>query len=181
MITRTVIVEVSESYFNELTTARGDMDTRSEVVMVLPRPNGKVLVSTKDFYPAGTFRIPSGGIHPGETPEQAFIRETMEETGLDSKPETIIGKIEHDCRCDNKCAVITSYIVLGSPTSQPPHPIDESERISEYREVDIRKLRDIATQLRNLPGRWHGFGQFRATPHELTADFLTRIIHQDHS
>ena len=82
MIVKSVKVELDAHYFNWLMAARGETDTRSEVIMVLPRPNGRVLTLTKSFYPTGTYNLPSGGIQPGETPEQAFLREVAEETGL---------------------------------------------------------------------------------------------------
>lgn len=48
---------------------------------------GKVALvksATKGFY-----QFPGGGIAPGESHEQALIRETLEESGLDVIPETI--------------------------------------------------------------------------------------------
>lgn len=90
-------IETEPEFLHELATARGDLDTRSEVVLVLPRPGGKVITTAKRFYPEGVFRIPSGGIHPGETPEQAFVREAMEETGLDVEPLARIAEMVLHC------------------------------------------------------------------------------------
>ena len=170
---RQVIVEVDKEYLNYLAKARGDMDTRSEVVMVIQRPDGRVLVNSKSFYPAGIFRLPSGGIHPGESPEDAFTRETLEETGLPSIIESTIAEIIHHCVCGEDSVDITSHIFLGSLSTQMPHPIDISEQISDYKEVDIAELRHIAHQLNHLTGKWQGFGRFRAVAHELVADYLS--------
>ena len=38
----------------------------------------------------GYYKFPGGGIHEGERPEDALIRETAEETGLEVIPETVV-------------------------------------------------------------------------------------------
>lgn len=171
----TVVVEVEREYLHELATARGDQDMRSEVVMVLQRPGRKVLVTTKSFYPPGTYRLPSGGILPGESPEDAFAREAWEESGLRVSIESKIAEIENHCVCSDESILITSHVFLGQVTTDPPHPTDPDENISGYREVDGPGLRELAAYLRSLPGRWHGFGEFRATAHDLTADYLANL------
>lgn len=57
-------------------------DRCGEVCMVIRRPNGKVLLSTKTFYPPGAYRLPTGGIEPSEGIFAALLREAHEETGL---------------------------------------------------------------------------------------------------
>jgi mutator protein MutT len=39
----------------------------------------------------GTWSLPSGAIDPGETPAAAVVREVHEETGLDVRPERVLG------------------------------------------------------------------------------------------
>ena len=59
---------------------------RDAVRSIILRDNTVALVksTTKGFY-----QFPGGGIAPGETHEQALVRETMEETGLTVLPDTI--------------------------------------------------------------------------------------------
>ena len=40
---------------------------RGEVVLAIQRPDGKILLHTKRFYPPELFRLPSGGVHPDES------------------------------------------------------------------------------------------------------------------
>jgi 8-oxo-dGTP pyrophosphatase MutT (NUDIX family) len=168
---RTVEIEVEPEFLYDLATGRGDEDTRTEVILVLPRPGGKVLLITKPFYPRRTFRMPSGGVKPGESPEDAFRREVHEETGLDSEPVLTIETMILRCRSGEDVVDVTSHVILGSATSASPHANDLHEQISGYREIEPARLRDIADELANLPGRWRGWGLFRAPAHLAAADY----------
>ena len=175
MILKSISVEVDKEYLDYMRASRGDMDTRSEVVMVLPRPGGKVLTLTKSFYPSGTYNLPSGGIHPGETVEEAFAREVDEETSLPIAAQARIARIEHQLTSAGERVGFTSYVVLGAESVDTPRPRDEGENISGYRDAGIEDLRRFAEQMRSFTGRWLGFGQFRATALELVADYLTDL------
>ncbi len=169
---RIIEIEVEPEYLHELATNRGDEDTRTGVVLVLPRPGDKVLLITKSFYPPGTFRLPSGGVKPGESPEDAFKREAREETGLDAEPVARIETMTLRCRSGPVVLEITSHVILGSSTRDAPKANDEHEQISDYREVEASRLRDIAQRLSSLPGRWQGWGLFRAPAHFAAADYF---------
>ncbi|MFE1362617.1 NUDIX hydrolase, partial [Streptomyces harbinensis] len=42
-----------------------------------------------------SWQFPAGGIEPGETPEEAAVRETAEETGLTVKAVRLLGQRVH--------------------------------------------------------------------------------------
>jgi 8-oxo-dGTP pyrophosphatase MutT (NUDIX family) len=78
------------SYFSEL---RGLVGTRlllcPSVVAVIHDSVGKLLLQEKAS--GEGWSLPAGAIEPGETPEQAIIREVAEETGLVVIPTDILG------------------------------------------------------------------------------------------
>jgi 8-oxo-dGTP pyrophosphatase MutT (NUDIX family) len=73
-------------------------DRFGEVLMAVRRPNGKLLVAIKTFYPRGAYRLPTGGIHHGESIYDALVRETKEETGLDTAVRRFLAAIAYRAR-----------------------------------------------------------------------------------
>src|SRR3954464_1184387 len=73
-------------------------DRYGEVCMVVRRPSGRVLLSIKTFYPRGAYRLPTGGIHEGEPVYDALLRETHEETGLETTVERFLARISYRAR-----------------------------------------------------------------------------------
>ena len=45
----------------------------------------------KENYDRRRWGFPGGALEPGETPEQAVVRETLEETGLEVRVESLVG------------------------------------------------------------------------------------------
>ncbi len=145
-------------------------DRRGEVVLAIRGRSGKFLLHTKSFYPEGTFRFPSGGIHLDEAVEDALYREVAEETALPVEVEQFIALIEY--KIGDKPDNFASYVFLLSSDGRKPSIQDVKERIAAFKEVAPSRLRAIAKSLRNLPADWRDWGEFRAVPHELVAEEL---------
>ena len=62
---------------------------RSRAVALIVR-DGKILMERVFYFGREFYTVPGGGIEPGETPEQAVIRELKEECGVDG---TIVRKL----------------------------------------------------------------------------------------
>lgn len=145
-------------------------ERRGEIVLAMPRPGGRVLLHTKDFYPAGAFRLPTGGIDIGEPVVEAALREIGEETGLAARLERLFGVVEYEFRHAGESMPFVSYVFLTGETREKPHVTDASERITEFREVEWQALLGIAEGLERLPGEWNDWGRFRAIPHRLVLE-----------
>jgi 8-oxo-dGTP pyrophosphatase MutT (NUDIX family) len=145
---------------------------RSEVVLVVPRPGGKVLLHTKSFYPCGVYRLLTGRMHPGESSEDAFAREFREEIGRDAGPSRMLGVIRYRFASAEESADFISYVYVTPEVSYQPQPEDEEEQITGFRDVPADELRTVAGELRGLPEDWRDWGRFRAVAHDFVSESL---------
>lgn len=74
-----------------------DLDDRrtKEVLMVVMRPNGRLLAMTKPLYPMRVFRLPTGGVDGDEPILEALIREVAEETSLEVEITRFLAHIQY--------------------------------------------------------------------------------------
>lgn len=169
---RQVNVEMQPETFEDWVRAIVRKNRRGEAVLAIQRPDGRILLHTKSFYPEGVFRLPSGGIHPDEAVLAGVTREAFEETGLEIAVHRFLGLIEYELRDDQRRLPFVSYVFLVGADDQPPVVQDSNERISGFRYVPPVALRHVAAELRGLGDRWSGWGHFRAPAHDLVAAAL---------
>jgi ADP-ribose pyrophosphatase YjhB (NUDIX family) len=160
----------------------GKADRRGEVALAIQRPDGQVLLHTKSFYPAGVFRLLTGGIRAGEPVLSGAMREAREETGLPVTLERFVGWVQYEFRCQEQRTPFVSYVFLMQTDNRPPLPEDNTELISGFRYVPPGELLQVAEQLRSLQTDWAEWGAFRAPAHEMVADALRSAKNegQDH-
>ena len=87
----------------------------------------------------GQVSFPGGGIDPGETPEQAALREAEEETGLDATGVDVIGSLAALPLpvSDNLVTPVLAWWAHPSPV----HPADPTETAAVFR-VPVADLLD---------------------------------------
>ncbi|HXF81239.1 MAG TPA: NUDIX hydrolase [bacterium] len=152
-----------------------------EVCMVFRRPGGDVLTMRKTFYPPGVYRLPSGGIRPGEAVFQALRREVWEETGWTVEPGRTapIAVVTYRGGPALACRSFVFLIdgVHGSPRSQDPH-----EQVADFCWVKPGTLGALAGALEalgaeeapDLESTWRDWGRFRAVVHRLVEELLRK-------
>lgn len=147
---------------------------RGEVVMVIPNEVGHIWLHTKAFYPAGVYRLMTGGLDPGETPHQALRREVLEETGFSVEINRCLAVITYTFSGAGQTLPFASYVFLTTPTGGFPRPTDPHETITDFQAVPAEGLLDAARQLRSLRGRFGDWGLFRAIGHEVAGQCLAK-------
>lgn len=158
--------------------ARGDQERfwemwearQAEVVLVIRRPNGRVVLQTKGFYPPGAYRLPTGGIRPQEDLLAAVRREMREETGLEARIVRFLGVLCYRFTRRGEAMTRASYVFLLQAGTEEMRPQDGQERISGFREVPVDELEGVAAHLEGLAGEWAVWGGFRALVHRFVAE-----------
>jgi len=156
-------------------------DRYGEVCMVIRRPNGAVLLSIKTFYPRGAYRLPTGGIAPGEPILDALLRETHEETGLRTEVRRFLAQIAYHGEGEpTGTPLFHTFAFLLDERSGTLGALDASEQIEDWREVAVADLPrvadfldDLSTQgTQDIGGDWRAWGKFRAVVHRAVHEAL---------
>ena len=101
----------------------------------------------------GYYKFPGGGIEPGESPVEAMIRETREETGLRVLPETVreygyVHRIQKSDRDETECFVQDNFYYLCQAEEGGGQSLDAYEAEEGFRLEFIRAEAAIETNRR---------------------------------
>jgi NAD+ diphosphatase len=177
---RRMTAELATWQFSPLTM----QDRYGEVCMVVRRPSGRLITAKKTFYPAGAFRLLTGGVGHGELIGDALLREVAEETGLDVVVRRFLAVIEYQLRGMGGLSPIphpaspilsnfATFAFLLDETGGVLQVQDADERIEAFRELAVAELPALAETLEHVPdthdpeidGSWRDWGRFRAVAH----------------
>ena len=176
---RRVDATINDGFFDPI----HNPDRVGEVCMIVRRPNRKVLLSIKTFYPRGAYRLPTGGIHHGEGIFDALVRETLEETGLETTIRRFLAAIAYRPRSSpDGPPIFHTFAFLLDEVGGMLEARDREERIEEYREVDPTELPAVADGLErvtsmhsvDIGGDWADWGRFRAVAHRVVHEALAK-------
>ena len=159
---------------------------RAEICYVMHRrdPADGVLLHIKRYYPAGAFRLPTGGIHVDEAVIDTLSREIYEETGLtvgdgpaQAAVERCLGVLDYDLRHATLGPVrfATYHFLVRMPPDAALNPQDEDEAIAGWQWLPAGELAAVAAILEAVPQRsrvWGDWGRYRALSHRFVAAAL---------
>lgn len=177
---RLVSAHIRDAFFDPIKRP----DRFGEVCMVIRRPSGKLILSTKDFYPRGAYRLPTGGIAHDESIFDALLRETREETGLDVQVRRFLAWIDYEgagIGTGEARPSFHTFAFLLDETGGTLGALDPDERILDFREIDPGELPSVAASLESIAselsteivGDWADWGRFRAVVHRAVHEALT--------
>jgi len=127
-------VEEAEVELRDGTTAKRWYVVKRDAVAVICLKNNKVIL-TKEFRSAAgssQWRLPAGGVHEGEKPENAAIRETREEIGLEPLDVKLLKTFP------NTSSTIKQNTHCFLATKFKDNPLDTGEK--EEQEIEIKEL-----------------------------------------
>ena len=156
---------------------------RGEILFVLRRTDGNLLLHTKHKYPPGLYRIPGGGIDWGEPVPTSLRREVREETQFEVHEERFLGVIQYrfytsDSEDPEQDVHFVSFVFEVPDVDGEPVAEDESEGISGFRWIGVAQLEGVAMALRALPDDRAGtgdWGRFRAVGHDFVRNRLEKL------
>ncbi len=151
-------------------------DRDAEVVLAAECAGGGFLLHTKKQYPAGVYRLCTGGIQRGEHLLAAVARELKEETGLRGEILRFLGILHSRFEGDGREIRFTSYVFHLRLEDAPFQPADLAEGILSFRCVSLQELNAVADELatiRNPDPFWGDWGRYRAWAHRVVVEVLT--------
>jgi NAD+ diphosphatase len=160
---------------------------RAEICYVMHRgdPQAGVLLHIKTFYPAGAYRLPTGGIHQGEGVLATLLREIDEETGLTAgggagqvQVQGLLGVVGCDFvhRGLGRVFPFATYAFL---VQMPPNallqPRDPEEKIGGWQwrpAAELVSVGDFLEQVGTVAPHWADWGRYRALIHRFVGKRL---------
>lgn len=109
--------------------------------------NNKVLLVKSKYSDGEYYLFPGGGVEAKETVEQAAIRETLEETGINVKIKKLIHINEYIDKSDRSIAIFFLSEEIGIDKSKIT---SDNGKILGIEWIDINKLEDITVHPRKL-------------------------------
>ncbi len=145
---------------------------RGEVVMIIERPNESVLLHRKGWYERGVYRLLTGGVEWGEEIEEALIRELEEETGYFDGNQRFLAILDCNFVFQSDQIRYISYLFYLRDLKGTLRLPSSKEDISDFRDIALVELPEVAKNLRQVPPPRTGWGEWRAFAHELAYEIL---------
>lgn len=158
---------------------------RAEICYILHRgdPQEAVLIHRKTYYPAGAWRLPTGGIQQGETVLDTLAREIEEETSFQIEKgtnpvriEAFLGVLSYEMYHRSEAMThnfATWHFLVSAPPAAQPIALDPDEHLDAWGWRSIAQMGQVADELERITAqesRWFHWGRFRALSHRFVQE-----------
>lgn len=124
----------------ELAMVRGSRKfERSHDITFCISDGARLAVIAKSTFPPGAYRIPSGGLSPGEPLEIGVMREAREETGLTVRCEHYLLRVHAEFTCGDQIEPWVSHVIWTTTAQRELAPTDHHE-IREARWATLAEI-----------------------------------------
>ncbi|MFO7245697.1 MAG: NUDIX hydrolase [Thermaerobacter sp.] len=149
-----------------------DRGRRHDMTLFIFDPAGRLALIRKPFHPPGVYRAPSGGVRPGEAPDQGALREGYEETGLRARLHRYVLRVDAlFLPPDGQILSWQSHVFTAFCPEPPPHPRPvDTEEIAEVRWATLEELQGPVRRALLESGR--GLLRYRASLTDAVAALL---------
>lgn len=145
---------------------------RHDMTLFIFDPGGRLALIRKHAHPPGVYRAPSGGVQPGEAPDQGALREGYEETGLEARLHRYVLRVDARFHPPGGQAIDWQSHVFTALCPRPPAapaPIDTQE-IAEVRWGTLDELQGAVRNALLRAGR--GLLRYRVSLTDAVAALL---------
>jgi 8-oxo-dGTP pyrophosphatase MutT (NUDIX family) len=153
------------------------------LILIYPGPDGPTIpltVRRADLpHHPGQVSLPGGALDPGESPQEAALRETQEELGVARERPQIIGPLS------TLWVIVSNFVVhpFVATMDQRPMLLPEPREVAEVLEVPLSEIFDrarIRWERRTMRGREIAYPHFTLQNHAVwgaTAMILGEFAH----
>lgn len=160
---------------------------RAEICYVMHQgdPAAGLLLHIKSIYPAGAYRLPTGGIHQGQSVMATLAREIEEETGLtvgegsgQVQVQRLLGVLSYELvhqDLQQTFPFATYAFLVQMPAGATPNPLDPDERIIDWQwrpPSALHHIADALAQVGTHAPHWADWGRYRALIHRFVGEIL---------
>lgn len=146
----------------------------AEAVLAVLDDGGRIALVRSNGYPGGVFRVPTGGIAPGESPLDALAREAEEELGVRARPLAYGGRLWHRYVTGGLEYRYPAYL-MAAVADGPADPDRRDDEVSEIQWVSPFEAEAIIGSLEGLDPPWRDWGAFRAVTTRAALDLARSI------